>query len=869
MSESSTFTTDALVQHVEWMRKLARQLVADADRAEDLAQEAWVVALERPPRDASQLRSWLGTVVSNLFRQDVCSGENRRAREAQEARPETLPPTDELVGRVHVERQIADLLLELEEPFRRAVLLRFYEGLPPREIARREEVSLATVKSRLHRGITKLRERLDRAHGNDGRAWVLAVLPLTREGPTAAVGTLGGLALNVKIWIAAGLVTATGTWFILRPSTPPGPPQPSGPTLETARALEPLEPRRSGDSLPLETESLPDGRVATLPSPRPSGEAPSEEPESPATFPISGRVLDSLGQPLDGVPIRVRGETETLTSTNGGHFRFETSREKGALEVADERWVSVRQGSWNGPEGLDPVLVLAPAIEIAGRVLDPWGVPLKGAQVRLNLPADFEARFEDVLDASYQMSWQTRSQDEGAFELERVPVIGGALLQVVHDRYAPAVLPEPDQTTLNLDVQLFAPRVPEAHSLAGTVLREDGTPASEARVALGLTMVRTDPQGRFVIDLRRAVLTERLIAVEAGSLPGVVLRPAEATEEEDGWPDFVQVRLGAEALSIRGRVLDARGEPIPSIRVWVGDPTPFGVLGSFPLRLEALMAGGQVPAEAIDSLADEPRRDGSHAFGSARPIFEPNGLLYWVTTEEDGTFELPGLLDREYVLHVLDEGLHAGVVSEPIRAGERGVELQVPAGANFERIRGRVVTRKGDPIPGVRITPWIPSVSEAVRVFGGMSDVTRFFLGEAVTSAEDGSFELLQVPREHVQFHLISDDIVPTYADVGQVDDPDDFEIEVLARVHLRIELSGLGLEADSFRVTSERAEPVTILEMRADGYSNYDSFPIVDGRSGVVTVTSDAAYLHLGKGGEIVETLPLDLRPGEVHILP
>ena len=44
-----TFDPDDLAAHQAFLRRLARRLVSDAHRAEDLAQQANLRALERPP----------------------------------------------------------------------------------------------------------------------------------------------------------------------------------------------------------------------------------------------------------------------------------------------------------------------------------------------------------------------------------------------------------------------------------------------------------------------------------------------------------------------------------------------------------------------------------------------------------------------------------------------------------------------------------------------------------------------------------------------------------------------------------------------------------------------------------------------------
>ena len=68
-------------------------------------------------------------------------------------------------------------VLTLAEPYRATVLLRFFEGLPPRLIAARLGVPVATVHSRLQRALAQLRHQLD--HDFAGRPqWLAAFAPI-------------------------------------------------------------------------------------------------------------------------------------------------------------------------------------------------------------------------------------------------------------------------------------------------------------------------------------------------------------------------------------------------------------------------------------------------------------------------------------------------------------------------------------------------------------------------------------------------------------------------------------------------------------------------------------------------------------------
>src|SRR6185295_16766654 len=71
---------ELLIADLLWIRRVARQLAADAHQADDLAQDACVVALSRGPSDPRSLRGWLARVMQNLVRQGGRGERRRRAR---------------------------------------------------------------------------------------------------------------------------------------------------------------------------------------------------------------------------------------------------------------------------------------------------------------------------------------------------------------------------------------------------------------------------------------------------------------------------------------------------------------------------------------------------------------------------------------------------------------------------------------------------------------------------------------------------------------------------------------------------------------------------------------------------------------------
>jgi len=183
-----------LLADAAWVRRLAHGLTGDAHAGDDMAQETWVVAFERG--GLARGRAWLGGVLRHLALRSRRAAGRRARHEAAGARPEAVAPADLLVARAALHRDLAVAVMELDEPYRTAVLLRYLEGLPPRAIARRLGVPVRTVGSRLARGLARLRQDLDARRG--GReAWLPAAAALGGGGGALAGGA-GAIIMGTK-----------------------------------------------------------------------------------------------------------------------------------------------------------------------------------------------------------------------------------------------------------------------------------------------------------------------------------------------------------------------------------------------------------------------------------------------------------------------------------------------------------------------------------------------------------------------------------------------------------------------------------------------------------------------------------------------
>jgi len=169
---------ESLLQHAGWLRALVRGLIRGEQEVEDVLQDTWVTALERPPQRSGALPTWLARVARNLAFNRGRSRSRRARRERVQARPEGVPSTEEMVERAELHRRVVQAVLALEEPYRSTLLMRFFEDLTPKEIARRSGIPAGTVRSRIKRALDRLREHFGHM-GNGGRdVWCAALLPL-------------------------------------------------------------------------------------------------------------------------------------------------------------------------------------------------------------------------------------------------------------------------------------------------------------------------------------------------------------------------------------------------------------------------------------------------------------------------------------------------------------------------------------------------------------------------------------------------------------------------------------------------------------------------------------------------------------------
>jgi RNA polymerase sigma-70 factor, ECF subfamily len=155
-------------RHHRRLYRIALGYLRQPDDALDVVQETFVKAFTHAARwdGAAEVAPWLTRIAVNQAIDSYRRGRRRRAAEEplEDGMPPTLAVDDPSPERRTMGREIADrigvALRTLPERQRAVFVLRHYQELSLEEIAQSLDMSLGTVKSALHRAVSRLRERL-------------------------------------------------------------------------------------------------------------------------------------------------------------------------------------------------------------------------------------------------------------------------------------------------------------------------------------------------------------------------------------------------------------------------------------------------------------------------------------------------------------------------------------------------------------------------------------------------------------------------------------------------------------------------------------------------------------------------------------
>lgn len=144
------------------LRRYARVLVRDPDRADDLVQDCLERAISRHHLFApgTNLRAWLFTILVNLVRSEARRDKARGTVIAIDDYQHLLSSPSGQDGALRM-RDLKRGYARLAEPFREVVLLVALEGFSYEEAAEVIGVPVGTVRSRLFRAREQLKRHME------------------------------------------------------------------------------------------------------------------------------------------------------------------------------------------------------------------------------------------------------------------------------------------------------------------------------------------------------------------------------------------------------------------------------------------------------------------------------------------------------------------------------------------------------------------------------------------------------------------------------------------------------------------------------------------------------------------------------------
>jgi RNA polymerase sigma-70 factor (ECF subfamily) len=153
--------------HLGSAYRLARAILLDEGDAEDVVQEACLIAWKKQAalRDPDRLEAWFDRIVVNLCRDRLRRRQRIRQIEPRDWSGAVVSGQDEaIVDALDLDLDAA--LDSLDVDHRIVVLLRYWQDRTVEDIAARLDIPAGTVKSRLHYALRAMRSQLE---ARDGR----------------------------------------------------------------------------------------------------------------------------------------------------------------------------------------------------------------------------------------------------------------------------------------------------------------------------------------------------------------------------------------------------------------------------------------------------------------------------------------------------------------------------------------------------------------------------------------------------------------------------------------------------------------------------------------------------------------------------
>lgn len=350
--ESDRIKAQEVLEQAAWARRVARAMVRDEHLAEDLAQDALEAGLRRKNSPPRGIRGWLVGTLRNLRRQAARKEEHLRDRELRAASTAPQAAPDELLEIIEAQRAVSDAVINLPEANRSALILRYYEQLPVREVARRLQISEKAAESRIQRSLQQLRDNLRSRHGS---AWAAAVAPLLRASFIAGSETII-MTAKAKLFTAAACALLLLGAYIASDG------------FKSSEANKENELSAAGTAASIHQ---PDNGSLGLDAARLDGSSSAQDPaRAPAQTNLTLRVVDPSGAPVPGARFAVFLADHAEALASGATDGSGTASIPASNEVLNVVLAASGHAPWCGalPAGLNPEIRLPPGKTVSGLV---------------------------------------------------------------------------------------------------------------------------------------------------------------------------------------------------------------------------------------------------------------------------------------------------------------------------------------------------------------------------------------------------------------------------------------------------------------------------------------------------------------------
>ena len=778
---------DALLLEEPYVRALARVLCAGHE--DEIVQQTWLQACEHRGKPVEKPRAWLGTIVRNVTKNLLRREHRNRNREQAAATTSVAPSSFELMQREERRRKLVKLIDTLPTAQREVMLLRYFEGMPPRDIATQLGLPATTVWNLHRRAVQRLRHALDEAAGDNGQsrsAWLLPLLSTpwtpaivadsTPVGTTAPASSLqasslsagllaGSIAITMKTkLVAAAAVLAAIALTVYWPDTAvPAPASNQTSTLDNANAA-------TGTNL---THGPTDTQAYATAADRQVAIVPSTEQALTGTLEVTVRHGGKTKGPAQHATISYYRSDEDRRlarrcRSNEAGFAIITGLQPGQLIVLGDRHGRGQRVEIEAGKTATVEITYPDGMLLRGLVVDDNQQPVAGALIETAM-ALMVGRDPEVLAIT---------DADGRFTIPsafRPCMIGaraqGFLASKLQMAYA----------AIGSEVDVKIQLLPGGGTVDGTVVDEHGEPIADALISIGAgklqglgngtaddapplpALVRSDQDGKF-----------RALSIPPGDAP-VWAR----ARDKAPWRDTCTVaNYGTSALRItmqrggvlRGFVRTPDGKTVAKAEVVHGDwqqaehtQTRSAQDGAFELRglplgrvevraehddegritqMVDLAPGKALERDLVLSRGLELRGKVVNEKGlpvanvhieatSERTPTEKHWLGY-TRTDEAGSYLIPNCpVSRPLRVEFSSKWIAPHVVKDfDPRKGPLNVTVKSVGNNAF--IVGRIVDPNGKPIAGARISP--------------RSDERNQYLSNPTTK-EDGKFTIGPIPE--------------------------------------------------------------------------------------------------------------------------